>query len=476
MKRGFNGVFKRKKLSFFSFLLMSTTIILLSWESLSALIPPYSQMLLPSEFFSSLTNEEAVLLEAGDIHGVPTLEKEENSRTNSIIGFLENESTENNEDVIPNLFNEEIEDKSLEQEHTLDSIRDSPHNGSLMNEDCNYAKGKWVIDNHRPLYSGFGCKRWLSGSWACRLTQRTDFAYENLRWQPKDCELEEFQRSKFLTRMQHKTLAFVGDSLGRQQFQSLMCMITGGEEMQNVEDVGIEYGLVKPEGGTHPHGYAYRFITTNTTILYYWSSTLCDTQPIDPTDPESDVAMHLDQPPAFLQKYLHKIHVLVLNTGHHWNRGKLKANRWVIYINGVRSTEKELAMIWRAKNFTVHSVVSWVNSQIPKYPNLKVFFRSISPRHFVGGDWDTGGSCNNTTPMSVGKEILEEESSDLSVASAVKGTAVKLLDITALSQLRDEAHLSRFRMTPNPAAVQDCLHWCLPGVPDTWNELLFAQI
>ncbi|XLU94548.1 hypothetical protein S245_008900, partial [Arachis hypogaea] len=314
MKRGFNGVFKRKKLSFFSFLLMSTTIILLSWESLSALIPPYSQMLLPSEFFSSLTNEEAVLLEAGDIHGVPTLEKEENSRTNSIIGFLENESTENNEDVIPNLFNEEIEDKSLEQEHTLDSIRDSPHNGSLMNEDCNYAKGKWVIDNHRPLYSGFGCKRWLSGSWACRLTQRTDFAYENLRWQPKDCELEEFQRSKFLTRMQHKTLAFVGDSLGRQQFQSLMCMITGGEEMQNVEDVGIEYGLVKPEGGTHPHGYAYRFITTNTTILYYWSSTLCDTQPIDPTDPESDVAMHLDQPPAFLQKYLHKIHVLVLNT------------------------------------------------------------------------------------------------------------------------------------------------------------------
>ncbi|XP_025644554.2 protein trichome birefringence-like 16 [Arachis hypogaea] len=419
---------------------MSTTIILLSWESLSALIPPYSQMLLPSEFFSSLTNEEAeVLFEAGDIHGVPTLEKEEHSRTNSIIGFLENGSTTNN-------------------------------------EDCNYAKGKWVIDNHRPLYSGFGCKRWLSGSWACRLTQRTDFAYENLRWQPKDCELEEFQGSKFLTRMQHKTLAFVGDSLGRQQFQSLMCMITGGEEMQDVEDVGIEYGLVKPEGGTHPHGYAYRFITTNTTILYYWSSTLCDTQPIDATDPESDVAMHLDQPPAFLQKYLHKIHVLVLNTGHHWNRGKLKANRWVIHINGVRSREKELAMIWRAKNFTVHSVVSWVNSEIPKYRNLKVFFRSMSPRHFVGGDWDTGGSCNNTTPMSVGKEILEEECSDLSVASAVKGTAVKLLDITALSQLRDEAHLSRFRMTPNPAAVQDCLHWCLPGVPDTWNELLFAQI
>ncbi|MED6119511.1 Protein trichome birefringence-like 16 [Stylosanthes scabra] len=379
--------------------------------------------------------------------------------------------------VTQNTTNEKDDERILEEEEdgtsfAIDSLQNDP-----QYEDCNYGKGKWVMDNRRPLYSGFGCKRWLSGSWSCRLTQRTNFAYENLRWQPKDCDLEEFQPSKFLTRMQDKTLAFVGDSLGRQQFQSLMCMISGGEEeTQNVEDVGIEYGLVTPEGSTHPHGYAYRFISTNTTILYYWSSTLCDTQPIDATNPDSEVAMHLDQPPKFLQKYLHKIHVLVLNTGHHWNRGKLKANRWVMHVNGVPSIDKDLAMIWRAKNFTVHSVVSWVNSQLPKHSNLKVFFRTISPRHFVGGDWDTGGSCNNTTPMSVGKEIIDEGSNDLCAASAVKGTAIKLLDITALSQLRDEAHLSRFRITANPGGVQDCLHWCLPGVPDTWNEILSAQI
>ena len=48
--------------------------------------------------------------------------------------------------------------------------------------------------------------------------------------------------------MQNKTLAFVGDSLGRQQFQSLMCMITGGKDKLEVEDVGREYGLVIAEG------------------------------------------------------------------------------------------------------------------------------------------------------------------------------------------------------------------------------------
>lgn len=340
---------------------------------------------------------------------------------------------------------------------------------------CNYAKGKWVPDDNRPLYSGYGCKQWLSGMWACRLTQRTDFAYEKLRWQPKNCQMEEFEASKFLRKMQNKTLAFVGDSLGRQQFQSLMCMLTGGKEKFDVIDVGHEYGLVQARGDTRPSGWVYRFPSTNTTILYYWSAILCDVEPINKTRPDTEYAMHLDRPPAFLRQFLHKFDVLVLNTGHHWNRGKLKANKWVMHIGGVPNTNRKLAMIWVAKNLTVHSVVNWVNSQLPKYPGLKAFYRTISPRHFVGGDWNTGGSCDNTKPMSVGKEVLLDESSDASAAGAVKGTEVKLLDITALSQLRDEGHISRFSRTAKQG-VQDCLHWCLPGVPDTWNEILFAQI
>ncbi|XVF48868.1 hypothetical protein PTKIN_Ptkin03bG0223000 [Pterospermum kingtungense] len=345
----------------------------------------------------------------------------------------------------------------------------------VENRVCNYAKGKWVIDDRRPLYSGFHCKQWLAPMWACRLMQRQDFAFEKLRWQPKDCEMEEFEGSKFLERMQDKTLAFVGDSLGRQQFQSLMCMITASKERSDVLDVGMEYGLVIPPGGKRPNGWAYRFSSTNTTVLYYWSSTLCDLQPLNLSDPNTEYAMHLDRPPAFLRQYLHKIDVLVLNTGHHWNRGKLRANRWIMYAGGAPNTNRKIAGMGSAKNFTIHSTVKWIGSQLPKHPHLKVFYRSISPRHFMHGDWNTGGSCDNTTPMSIGKEVLQEESSDYSAASAVRGTGVKLLDITALSQVRDEGHISRFSLTASPG-VQDCLHWCLPGVPDTWNEILFAQI
>ncbi|XP_004288993.1 PREDICTED: uncharacterized protein LOC101291763 [Fragaria vesca subsp. vesca] len=494
---------------------MSTTILLWAWEKtplLTTVVPPETRLQLSPELKDvsvDRSSEQVVHVDKGvpalaerdaqkeefraglgttvdsgqDTHKSDGLNSDqvtngvENNGKSLTSNVEERTSVDKRHSEKPKEKNSDLQ-KPIDLAHTNISTggnREDTLTTHKENPGCNYAKGKWVVGDKPPVYSGFGCKQWLSGMWACRLTQRTDFAYEMLRWQPKDCQMEEFEGSKFLKRMQDKTLAFVGDSLGRQQFQSLMCMVTGGNERNDVIDVGMEYGIAQARGDVRPNGWAYRFPSTNTTILYYWSASLCDVQPINATDPATDYAMHLDRPPAFLVQYLHKFDVMVLNTGHHWNRGKLKANRWVMYVGGQPNKDRKIEMIWKAKNLTVYSVVNWVNSQLPKYPGLKVFYRSISPRHFVGGDWNTGGSCDNTNPMSVGKEVLQDESSDESAAGAVKGTGVKILDITALSQLRDEGHISRFRLTAKPG-MQDCLHWCLPGVPDTWNEILFNQI
>jgi len=61
---------------------------------------------------------------------------------------------------------------------------------------------------------------------------------------------------------------------------------------------------------------------------------------------------------------------------------------------------------------------------------------------------------------------LQEGSSDGEVESAVNGTRVKILDITALSKLRDEGHIARYNMKANKGR-KDCLHRCFPGIPDT---------
>ncbi|URD81289.1 hypothetical protein MUK42_05142 [Musa troglodytarum] len=63
---------------------------------------------------------------------------------------------------------------------------------------------------------------------------------------------------------------------------------------------------------------------------------------------------------------------------------------------------------------------------------------------------------------------------------------VSLVRITALSELRKDAHtavhtlrqgkLLTAEQQADPATYADCIHWCLPGLPDTWNEFLFARI
>ena len=58
------------------------------------------------------------------------------------------------------------------------------------------------------------------------------------------------------------------------------------------------------------------------------------------------------------------------------------------------------------------------------------------------------------------------------------------MNITRLSELRIDAHPSIYTITregkplskeqmQQPLTYSDCSHWCLPGLPDTWNVLLF---
>jgi hypothetical protein len=61
------------------------------------------------------------------------------------------------------------------------------------------------------------------------------------------------------------------------------------------------------------------------------------------------------------------------------------------------------------------------------------------------------------------------------IGAMPKPVAVHLLDVTALSQLRKDGHPSVYGGHGEHRAM-DCTHWCLAGVPDTWNELLYAAL
>lgn len=66
-----------------------------------------------------------------------------------------------------------------------------------------------------------------------------------------------------------------------------------------------------------------------------------------------------------------------------------------------------------------------------------------------------------------------------------RGLNVQMINITQLSEYRKEGHPSIYRkqwepltkqQVSHPSSYADCIHWCLPGVPDVWNELLYAYI
>ena len=125
----------------------------------------------------------------------------------------------------------------------------------------------------------------------------------------------------------------------------------------------------------------------------------------------------------------------------------------------------------------------WIDKTVD-INNTKVFFRSISPEH-KGMQW-----CYNETKLIMDesyKAIFPKSMVEI-VERTISSTKkpVKYLNITKLSQYRRDAHPSVYTSKQGklltatqrrqPWSYADCSHWCLPGLPDTWNRLVYASM
>lgn len=103
-----------------------------------------------------------------------------------------------------------------------------------------------------------------------------------------------------------------------------------------------------------------------------------------------------------------------------------------------------------------------------------------------GGPWNSGGQCHKETEPIFKKAYLAKYPSKMRVLHHVlhnMTTPVIYMNISRLTDYRKDGHPSIYRkeyktVEEQMAGVhsQDCSHWCLPGVPDTWNELLYASL
>ncbi|KAK4400564.1 protein trichome birefringence-like 8 [Sesamum angolense] len=100
-----------------------------------------------------------------------------------------------------------------------------------------------------------------------------------------------------------------------------------------------------------------------------------------------------------------------------------------------------------------------------------------------GGEWNKGGTCNTSREPETDYSKLElEPPNNIMIYEATEQMksamrTVKFLNITYLTEFRSDGYPSRNREPGTPVdAPEDCSHWCLPGVPDVWNELLYAEL
>lgn len=93
-----------------------------------------------------------------------------------------------------------------------------------------------------------------------------------------------------------------------------------------------------------------------------------------------------------------------------------------------------------------------------------------------GREWnEPRKSCNGQLQPLSGSSYPSGQPPSAAIVSKVLKAMRKpvfLLDITTLSQLRKDAHPSTY----GGDGGNDCSHWCLPGLPDTWNQLLYAAL
>lgn len=117
------------------------------------------------------------------------------------------------------------------------------------------------------------------------------------------------------------------------------------------------------------------------------------------------------------------------------------------------------------------------------------FLRTFAPAHFENGLWNQGGNCVRTRPFRSSETALDgdnlefymvqmEEFRTAERQARKKGKRYRVMDTTQATLLRPDGHPSRYGHWPhqNVTLYNDCVHWCLPGPIDTWNDFLLHML
>ncbi|XVF43966.1 hypothetical protein PTKIN_Ptkin02bG0082900 [Pterospermum kingtungense] len=346
-------------------------------------------------------------------------------------------------------------------------------NGSF--ETCDFFDGRWVRDDHSKPYYRPGSCPYIDKDFDCQRNGRPDNGYIKWKWQPNGCDLPRLNATDFLERQRGKRLVFIGDSLNRNMWESMVCILRCSiKKKKRVYEISGRSDFKKK--GI----YAFRFEDYNCSVDFVAAPFLVKESSFK-RENGSIETLRLDLMDPATSMY-HDADLMVFNTGHWWTHEKTSKGEDYYQEGDYVYPRLKVLKAFR-KALTTWS--RWVDENVDS-SRTQIFFRGYSVTHFWGGQWNSGGQCHQETEPISNETYLTKYPSKMRALEYVlqnTKTPVTYLNISRLTDYRKDAHPSIYRREykteeeRNAAVgVQDCSHWCLPGVPDTWNELLYASL